>query len=121
MTTSVTCTEETKCAEIFRKGGIFVLRMRRRWPKSTAHMIAPIDEIADEEMGVADDGEGAGGAESSSGTPGGRTKGRSTTTTTTRGTVKFDATKSRSCATTQFDTLSISELVRGVCGIEWKD
>ena len=52
-----------KRVEIFRKGRIFVLRMRRRWLKSTAHMIAPIDEVADEEMGVADDGEGAGGAE----------------------------------------------------------
>ena len=54
MTTSVTCTE------IFRKGRIFVLRMRRRWLKSTAHMIAPIDEdathgAADEEMGIAED------------------------------------------------------------------
>ena len=35
-----------------------------------------------------------------------------------RGTTKSDATKSRSCATTQFDTLSISEPVRGVRGIE---
>ena len=51
-----------KRVEIFRKGRIFVLRMRRRWLKSTAHMVAPIDEIADEEMGVADDGEGAGDA-----------------------------------------------------------
>ena len=52
-----------KRVEIFRKGRIFVLRMRRRWQKSTARKIAPIDEIADEEMGVADDEEGAGGAE----------------------------------------------------------
>ena len=45
-----------KRVEIFRKG-------RRRWQKSTARMIAPIDEIADEEMGVADDEERAGGSE----------------------------------------------------------
>ena len=51
-----------KRVEIFRKGRIFVFRMRRRWLKSTAHLVAPIDEIADEEMGVADDGEGAGDA-----------------------------------------------------------
>ena len=36
----------------------------------------------------------------------------------TRSTTKFNTTSSRSCAPTQFDTLSISELVRGVCGIE---
>ena len=51
-----------KRVEIFRIGRIYVLRMRRRWLKSTAHMVAPIDEIADEEMRVADDGEGAGDA-----------------------------------------------------------
>ena len=56
-----------KRVEIFRRGRIFVLWMRRRWLKSTAHMIAPIDEVADEEMGVADDGEGAGGAEAAPG------------------------------------------------------
>ena len=38
----------------FAKGRIFVLRMRRRWLKSTALKVAPIDEIADEEMGVAE-------------------------------------------------------------------
>ena len=41
--------------EIFRKGRIFVLRMRRRWLESK-------DEVADEEMEVDDDGEGAGDA-----------------------------------------------------------
>ena len=45
-----------KRVEIFRKGRIFVLRMRRRWLKGTAHTVTPIDEIADEEMGVANDG-----------------------------------------------------------------
>ena len=45
-----------KRVEIFRKG-------RRMWRKSTARMVAPIDQIADEEMGVADDEEGAGGSE----------------------------------------------------------
>ena len=63
-----------KRVEIFRKGRIFVLRMGRRWLKSTAHIIAPIDEVADEEMGVADDGEGAGGAEAAVEPPGGRTR-----------------------------------------------
>ena len=63
MTTSVTSHRGNERVEIFRKGRIFVLRMRRRWLESTAHMIAPIDEVADEEMRVADDGEGAGGAE----------------------------------------------------------
>ena len=52
-----------KRVQIFRKGRIFVLRMRRTWLMSTAHMIATIDEVADEAMGVADDGGGAGGAE----------------------------------------------------------
>ena len=46
--------------DIIRKGRIFVLRMRHRWLKSTAHMIAPTDEdathgAADEEMGMAED------------------------------------------------------------------
>ena len=53
---------DNKREEIFRKGRIFVLKMTRRWLKSTAHMVAPIDGIADEEMEVDDDGEGAGDA-----------------------------------------------------------
>ena len=48
--------------EIFRKGRIFVLKMRWRWLKCTVQMVAPIDEVADEEMEVYDDGEGAGDA-----------------------------------------------------------
>ena len=48
--------------EILRKGRIFVLKMRRTWLESKAQMVAPIDEVADEEMGVGDDGEGAGDA-----------------------------------------------------------
>ena len=52
-----------KRVEVFRKGRIFVLRMKRRWLNFTVHMVAPIEEIADEEMRAADDGEGAGGAE----------------------------------------------------------
>ena len=48
--------------EIFRKGRIFVLKMRRRWLESKAQMVAPIDEVADKEMEVDDDGEGAGDA-----------------------------------------------------------
>ena len=46
--------------EIFRKGRIFVLRMRRRWLESKVQMVAPIDEVAAEEMEINDDGEGAG-------------------------------------------------------------
>ena len=48
--------------DIFRKGRIFVLRMRRRWLGSKVQMVAPIDEVAEGEMEIDDDGEGAGGA-----------------------------------------------------------
>ena len=43
--------------EMFRKGRIFVLRMRRRWLESKVQMVAPIDEVAEEEMEIDDDGE----------------------------------------------------------------
>ena len=47
--------------EIFRKGRIFVLKMRRRWLESKAQMVAPIDKYDGE--GAGDDyGEGAGDA-----------------------------------------------------------
>ena len=48
--------------EIFRKGRIFVLRMRRKWLESKVQMVAPVDEVAEEEMEIDDDGEGAGDA-----------------------------------------------------------
>ena len=48
--------------EIFRQGRIFVLRMRRRWLESKVQMVAPIDEVAEEEMEIDDDGERARGA-----------------------------------------------------------
>ena len=48
--------------EIFRQGRIFVFRMRRRWVERKVQMVAPIDEVAEEEMKIGDDGEGAGGA-----------------------------------------------------------
>ena len=48
--------------EIFRKGRIFVLRMRRKRLESKVQMVAPIDEAAEEEMEIDDDGERAGGA-----------------------------------------------------------
>ena len=48
--------------EIFRKGRIFMLRMRPRWLESKVQMVAPIDVVAEEEMEIDDDGEGAGGA-----------------------------------------------------------
>ena len=46
--------------EIFRKGRIFVLRMRRRWLESNVQMVAPIEEVAAEEIEIDEDGEGAG-------------------------------------------------------------
>ena len=52
--------KSNKRVEIFGKGRIFVLKMRRRWLKSTAQMVESIVEVADEEMEVDDDGEGAG-------------------------------------------------------------
>ena len=102
--------------EIFRNGRIFVLRMRRRWLESKVQMVAPIEEVAAEEMEIDDDGEGAGvaRAEPRADEPGDEPP----TTATTRSTTKCNTTRSRSCAPTQFDTLSISELVRSVCGIE---
>ena len=45
--------------EIFRKGRIFVLRMRRRWFESKIQMVASIDEMTEKEMEIDDDGEGA--------------------------------------------------------------
>ena len=45
--------------EIFRKGRIFVLRMRRRWLESKVQMVAPIEEVAAGEMEIDDDEEGA--------------------------------------------------------------
>ena len=54
--------KDDKRAEIFREGRIFVLKMRRRWLKSTAQRVSPIDEVVDEEMKVDDDGERAGDA-----------------------------------------------------------
>ena len=84
--------------------------------KSMAHMVAPIDEIADEEMEVDDDGEGAGDATvvprvDEPGYDPPPPQPREVRT-------KSDATRSRSCAATQIDTLPMSELVRGVCAIE---
>ena len=44
--------------EIFRKGRIFVLRMRRKWLKDKVQMVAPIEEVVAGEMEIDDDGEG---------------------------------------------------------------
>ena len=52
--------EGNQRVEIFRKGPIFVLRMRRRLLESKVQMVAPIDEVAAEEIEIDDDGEGAG-------------------------------------------------------------
>ena len=45
--------------EIFRKGRILVLRMRRKWLKDKVQMVAPIEEVVSGEMEIDDDGEGA--------------------------------------------------------------
>ena len=60
MITSATCTRVFQRVEIFRKGRIFVLRMRRRWLESKVQMVAFIVEVAAEEMEIDGDGEGAG-------------------------------------------------------------
>ena len=47
------CFDDYKCymhkgnrrVEIFRKGRISVLRMRRRWLKDKVQMVAPIEEV----------------------------------------------------------------------------
>ena len=39
--------KDNKRVEIFRKGRIIVLKLRRRWLESKAHMVATIDEVAD--------------------------------------------------------------------------
>ena len=46
--------------ETFRKGRIFVLRMRRRWMESKIQMVASIEKLTAEEMEIDDDKEGAG-------------------------------------------------------------
>ena len=98
--------------EIFRKGRIFVLRMRRRWLESKVQMVAPIDEVAEEEMEIDDDGEGAGDARAE---PRADEPGDDPPPRPREVRPRPTTAKSRSCASTQFDTLSISELVRGVC------
>ena len=104
--------------EIFRKGRIFVLRMRRMWLKDKVQMVAPIEEVVAEEMEIDDDGEGEEDArmEPRADEPGDvpppPPPPREVRPT------KCNATRSRNCTSTQFDTLSISELVRSVCSIE---
>ena len=41
--------KDNQRVEIFRKGRIFVLKMRRRWLENKAQMVAPIDADTDEE------------------------------------------------------------------------
>ena len=79
-------------------------------------MVAPTDEVADEEMEVDDDGEGAGDARAE---PRADEPGDNPPLPRPRDTrPKSNSTRRRSCAPTQFDTMSISYLVRGVRGIE---
>ena len=54
--------KDNNVSKSLERGRIFVLKMRRRWQESKAQMVAPIDEVADEEVEVDDDGEGAGDA-----------------------------------------------------------
>ena len=76
-------------------------------------MIAPIDEIADEEMEVDDDGEGAGDARAE---PRADEPGDDPPPPRPREVrPKSNTTRSRSCAPTQFETLSKTELVGSVC------
>ena len=110
--------------DIIRKGRIFVLRMRHRWLKSTAHMIAPIDEdathgAADEEMGMAEDSAHTDdGARAAVGARVDEPGDNPPPTTTTGGSTVLDETRSGSRTTTQPDALPISELVRGVHRIQ---
>ena len=46
--------KDNQRVEIFQKGRIFVLKTKRGWLESKAQMVAPIDEVADEEMEVDD-------------------------------------------------------------------
>ena len=62
MTTSIAWTKGNQPVEIFRKGRIFVLKMRRRCLEIKVQMVAPIDEVAEERMEIDDNGEGEGGA-----------------------------------------------------------
>ena len=110
--------KDNKRAENFRKGRILVLSMRRRWLKSTAQMVAPTDEVADEEMEVDDDGEGAGDA---------RARPRADepqddSPPTRPREVRPSPIRPGAEAVRQHNlTVSISELARGVCGIERKE
>ena len=105
--------------EIFRKRTIFVLRMRRRWLRSTAHMISPIDVdathgAADEEMGMAEDSAPTDdGARAAAGARVDEPW-RRPSTSTTGGSTVFDETRKRSRTTTQPDALPMSDLVRSV-------
>ena len=60
MITSATCTRVTNVLRSFERVESSWLRMRRRWLESKVQMVAPIDEVAAEEMEIDDDGEGAG-------------------------------------------------------------
>ena len=88
--------------------------MRRRWLESKVQMVAPT-EVAEEEMKIDDDGDGAGGArtESRADEPGDEPpppRPREVRPSLIR--------PGAEAVRLQFETLSISELVRGVCGIE---
>ena len=101
--------KDNQRVEIFRKNRIFVLKMRRKWLESKAQMVAPIDEVADEEMEVDDMLEKDQEMQEQN-----HVQMSQETIHHHRDHERSNTTRSRSCAPTHFDTLSISELVRGV-------
>ena len=77
-------------------------------------MVAPIEEVVAREMEIDDDGEGEEDArmEPRADEPG------DVPPPPRPREVRPSAMRPRNCTSTQFDTLSISELVRSVCSIE---
>ena len=107
--------KDNQRVEIFRKGRIFVLKMRCRWLENKAHMAAPINEVADEEMEV---GEGTGDARSE---PRADEPRDDPPPPRPREVRPSPMRPGAEAAPTQFDTLSMLELVRGMCGIKRKE
>ena len=108
--------KDNQRVEIFRMGRIFVLRMRRRRMESKIQMNTFIDEMTEGEMQMDDDGEGAGEARADSRADDSGDESAPPPPREVRS--KFNTIRDRSCTSTQFDTLSISVLIRDVCDIE---
>ena len=93
-----------------------MLRMRRKWLKDKVQMVAPIEEVVSGEMEIDDDGEGAEDArmEPRADEPGDvppPPRPREVRPSAIRPGAEI-------VRLAQFDTLSISELVRSVWGIK---